>query len=622
MAKGRILGSLVAGLLLLGGVSRALADPTVPQMLNFCKPKQEGVVFTTPTKEEEAFCEVKANTGAGGWILLDAKKRPLRRYIDSDGDGKIDTWSYFKDGVEVYRDLDTNKNNVPDQSRWLNTAGSKWGVDINEDGKIDAWRMISTEEAAQELFLAVQNRDLARFKALLVTEAEIAALKLPQAEVDSIRDNLAKAEKKFNETVAKATQLTKAANFVRVESGPPTCLPAVATGPVQDVIRYSGRAILFEGADKKHDWIQTGQMILIGQAWKLTDAPAPGDMIPPPDTQTMTPEMAALVKALAEMDQKPVPMVQPGTANPVIVEHMLKRVQLLEQIIAKVPAGEDRDNFTKQSSDNLSTAYQAGDTASLPRLEALRDLVAKAQPGSITAGYVAFRRIWAEFAGPLSKPDNKDFAKVQERWLEALSKFVQSYPKAEDTPDALMHLAMGSEFAGKEEEAKRWYQQMVTTFPTHSLAEKARGAIRRLDVVGQPMQLAGTTSTGAAFDISKLSGKVVVAYYWASYCDNVCVGEFAQLKQLQGKYAAQGLEIVAVNLDDKKDDGEKFLARNPLSATHLFPTGPQTGLNSTLALHYGTTGLPMMFLVGKDGRVISRTLQISNLEDAIKKAIK
>ena len=74
--------------------------------------------------------------------------------------------------------------------------------------------------------------------------------------------------------------------------------------------------------------------------------------------------------------------------------------------------------------------------------------------------------------------------------------------------------------------------------------------------MGQPLQLAGTTRTGAAFDISKLSGKVVVAYYWASYCDSVCVGEFARLKQLQTNYAAKGLEIVAVNLDDRKDDAE------------------------------------------------------------------
>src|SRR6267378_1261464 len=105
MAKGRILGSLMVGLLLLGTASRAAAQqPSVKDMLNFCKPKQEGIVFSTPTEEEQKFCEVKPATGASGWTLLDGKKRLLRRYVDSDGDGKIDTWSYYKDGVEVFRD--------------------------------------------------------------------------------------------------------------------------------------------------------------------------------------------------------------------------------------------------------------------------------------------------------------------------------------------------------------------------------------------------------------------------------------------------------------------------------------------------------------------------------------
>src|SRR5947209_6876695 len=173
MAKGRILGGLAAGPLLLGTATYAAAQappPSVADMLTFCEPKQKGIAISTPTADEQKACTVKPATGAAGWVLLDPKNRPLRRYVASGSDGKIDTWCYYKDGVEVYRDLDTNKNNKPDQSRWLNTAGTKWGMDFNEDGKIDAWRMISAEEAAQEVFLAVQTRDFARLKALFLTE--------------------------------------------------------------------------------------------------------------------------------------------------------------------------------------------------------------------------------------------------------------------------------------------------------------------------------------------------------------------------------------------------------------------------------------------------------------------
>jgi thiol-disulfide isomerase/thioredoxin len=204
--------------------------------------------------------------------------------------------------------------------------------------------------------------------------------------------------------------------------------------------------------------------------------------------------------------------------------------------------------------------------------------------------------------------------------MDALAKFVQQYPKAEDTPEALMHLGNGREF-GKEEQAKGWYQQLVNNFPQHPLAAKARGAIRRLDSVGRPMELAGPTLAGGQpYDIKGSRGKVVAVYYWMSECE-ACVRDFAGLKELQSKYAAKGLEIVTVNLDEKQEDASKFLASHPLAVTHLFQATEQgKGLNSPLALHYGITTMPHIFLVGKDGNVVNRTLQINDLEDAVRKA--
>ena len=54
------------------------------------------------------------------------------------GDNVVDTWSYYKNGLEVYRDGDLNFNGKADQYRWFHTGGSRWGLDKNEDGKLDA----------------------------------------------------------------------------------------------------------------------------------------------------------------------------------------------------------------------------------------------------------------------------------------------------------------------------------------------------------------------------------------------------------------------------------------------------------------------------------------------------
>src|SRR5262245_36015782 len=133
MAKARIYAGLVGCLFLWGTATVMAAPPTVAQMLSF-RPKQEGVVCTTPNEQESAACKAEPVQVQGkiyGWLLKDGKDKPVRRFYATNGTN-VDIWSYYHNGVEVYRELDTNHNGKPDQYRWFNHAGSKWGLDPNE----------------------------------------------------------------------------------------------------------------------------------------------------------------------------------------------------------------------------------------------------------------------------------------------------------------------------------------------------------------------------------------------------------------------------------------------------------------------------------------------------------
>ena len=61
-----------------------------------------------------------------------------------------------------------------------------------------------------------------------------------------------------------------------------------------------------------------------------------------------------------------------------------------------------------------------------------------------------------------------------------------------------------------------------------------------------------------------------------------------------------------------------FLATAPAVGIHLFQSG---GLESKSATDYGIMVLPNLFLVGKDGKVVNRNVQINNLEDEVKKQL-
>ena len=424
--------------------------------------------------------------------------------------------------------------------------------------------------------------------------------------------------------------LTPQATLKSVETAVPQCVPANANlGPAQDILTHANRALLYESADKKqHEWLNTGEMILVGQAWRLTEVPSLTENSAPPAATQSDEALKKLMDDLMALDKNPPPS-PPGVGKyPAVVDYNVKRVALLEQIHAKMTDPKEKETWMRQILDNLCTAQQAnlGDSTLQNRLIDYKNKLAKSAPGSSLAGYAHYREMWARFAADLAGVGpTKDLAKVQHDWQDELVRFVRDYAKAEDAPDALWQLAMSAEYGGKDkqDEAKKYYGLIVSNFPEHPLAPKARGAARRMDLVGQPMELAAPTVQGSAFDIAKLAQqkKVVLVYYWASSC-KVCIGDFAVMKQLHTTYAAKGFEIVTVNLDEQLATAQQYLTAAAVPVTHLFQATEQNrGMESPLALQYGIVGLPTMILVGKDGRVADRSLQINDLEDALKKAL-
>src|SRR5262249_28175514 len=148
-------------------------------------------------------------------------------------------------------------------------------------------------------------------------------------------------------------------------------------------------------------------------------------------------------------------------SGPAGLRHHLARADLLEKIVALVKPT-DRDPWIRQVADSLASAVQAsnGDATAARRLGILEDQLVKAMPGSNLVAYVVFRGMQADYSVKIAG-GKVNFTEVQQAWLDKLAKFAAAYPKADDTPDALLQLGMVNEFLGKEVEAKNWYGQVV-----------------------------------------------------------------------------------------------------------------------------------------------------------------
>jgi len=177
---------------------------------------------------------------------------------------------------------------------------------------------------------------------------------------------------------------------------------------------------------------------------------------------------------------------------------------------------------------------------------------------------------------------------------------------------------MGLEFINKEDEAKGYYRQLVKKFPDAAAAKQAAGALKRLEAEGKPFHLHGKDITGRTVDLQQYKGKTVLVYYWATWC-GPCQAELPDLLKLYEKYKEKGFEVLSVSLDDTPEQVKEHIKQKQIPWVVLYEPG---GLESPLALEYGIVALPAHFLIGPDGKVISRAVHVSQVQTELEKLFK
>ena len=125
-------------------------------------------------------------------------------------------------------------------------------------------------------------------------------------------------------------------------------------------------------------------------------------------------------------------------------------------------------------------------------------------------------------------------------------------------------------------------------------------------LAGATLALASPIQQGDAFpDLARydlqgplpdLKGRVVLVDFFASWC-GPCRESFPVLQELHHKYADKGLVVVAVNLDRKKEDMDRFLKQHVVS----FPVVRDA--EHRLVKEVQVPTMPSSFLIDREGKV-------------------
>jgi len=104
---------------------------------------------------------------------------------------------------------------------------------------------------------------------------------------------------------------------------------------------------------------------------------------------------------------------------------------------------------------------------------------------------------------------------------------------------------------------------------------------------------------GRKRSLTDYRGKVVFLNFWASWCES-CRDEMPSMERLYREFKGKGLEIVAVNVKDKRPDALAFVKELKLNYPVLMDPEGEVGLL------YGAFGLPVTYLIDRKGVVLAR----------------
>jgi thiol-disulfide isomerase/thioredoxin len=107
--------------------------------------------------------------------------------------------------------------------------------------------------------------------------------------------------------------------------------------------------------------------------------------------------------------------------------------------------------------------------------------------------------------------------------------------------------------------------------------------------------------SGKPLSLGDLKGKVVFLNFWATWCIP-CRQEMPLMEALHTEFKDRGLEMVAVNYREDKQQVEKFFAELGLTFKSVVDS------DGAVSDKYGAWSLPLTYIVNRKGEFVGKTI--------------
>jgi len=131
-------------------------------------------------------------------------------------------------------------------------------------------------------------------------------------------------------------------------------------------------------------------------------------------------------------------------------------------------------------------------------------------------------------------------------------------------------------------------------------------------------EISGEDLDGKKVKLSDYRGKVVVLYFWGSWCPP-CRAMIPHEKKLNAKLAKAPFAMVGINTDSEKSKAKKFLEDEGITWTQVWDNGSTQGPISTA---WGVHQFPTIYVLDANGVIRYRDVREEAMSNAVEELLK